>query len=123
MRALLVQLAPERPQLFLAQVPVMLDRGAGNRTAQRLRRVRRHQQVADRVVVELLHDHADALSGHRGIGARLDDGQHVARLHVRKHPWHARVVRDVGEGHGERDAFRFFADGEEIGRASCRERV
>ena len=104
MRALLVQLAPERPQLFLAQVPVMLDRCARDGTAQRLRRVRRHQQVADRVVVELLHDDADALGGHGGVGARLDDGQHVAGLHVRKlHVADRRVDVGVEPAHDLRD--------------------
>ena len=57
---------------------------------QRLRRIRRHQQVTDRVVVELLHDDADALGGDWRVGARLDDRQHVARLHVRK--LHARKL-------------------------------
>ncbi len=60
----------------------MLDRRPCDGSAQRLRRVRRHQQVADRVVVDLLDDHTDALCRHSGVGARLDDGQHVAGLHL-----------------------------------------
>ena len=82
----------------------MLDRGAGDRTAQRLRRVRRHQQVADRVVVELLHDDADALGGHRRVGARLDDRQHVAGLHVGElHVTDRRVDVGVEPAHDLRD--------------------
>jgi hypothetical protein len=48
-RALVVELAPEGTELLLVQVLVMLDRRPRNGAAQRLRRVRRHQQVADRV--------------------------------------------------------------------------
>jgi hypothetical protein len=56
---------------------------AGHRQQQQLgRRDRRHQQVADRVVVDLLHDHADVLGRHGGVGTRLDDRQHVAGLHL-----------------------------------------
>ena len=104
MRALLVQLAPERPLPFLAQVPVMLDRGAGDRTAQRLRRIRRHQQIADRMVVVLLHDAADALGGYWGVGARLDDRRHLAGLNVRKlHVPDRRVDVGVEPAHDLRD--------------------
>jgi len=62
----------------------MLDWCARDRAAQRLRRIRRHQQIAERMVVELLHEDADALGGHWGVGACLDDRQQVTRLHVRK---------------------------------------
>ena len=82
----------------------MLDRCARDRTTQRLRRIRRHQQVADRMVVELLHDDADALGGHRRVGARLDDRQHIAGLHVRKlHVADRRVDVGVEPAHDLRD--------------------
>jgi hypothetical protein len=45
-RALVVEPAPEGAELLLVQVLVMLHRRPGDGAAQRLRRVRRHQQVA-----------------------------------------------------------------------------
>lgn len=81
-RALLVQLAPERPKFLLAQVAMSSTGARAMAYTRRLRRVRRHQQVADRMVVDLLHDHVDAPGRHGGVGARLDNGQHVARLYL-----------------------------------------
>ena len=104
MRALVVELAPEGAELLLVQVLVMLDRWASDGAAQRLRRVRRHQQVADRVVVDLLDDHADAFGGARVVHPALDDREHVARLHVaHRHVADGRVHVGVEPAHDLRD--------------------
>ena len=99
MRALNCELAPELAKFLLGQVAVMFNRRAGDGTAQRLRRICGHQQIADRVVLYLLDDHADAFSRHRRVGAGLDDGQHVAGLHLGQlHVTDGRVLRcSLGE--------------------------
>lgn len=71
----------ERAGLPLAQVPVMVDWRGRDGAAPRLRRIRRQQRVANRVVVvALLPDRADALRRHGGVGACLDEGRQVMAI-------------------------------------------
>ena len=79
---LLLDGAPERTELNLSQVAIVLRGRHLHHSAQRQRRVRLDDELLNRVVVDLLDDHPHALGRVRRQRQRLDDAEHIGRSHA-----------------------------------------